>query len=200
MKNNDPRGAVVLVFFAVLVALVNFFIANWKIILALVIVGFILYIIFSGEETSQNDSTEDEVTQAESKLPPMPYDAIESAKIARARQIFDESYELVQTSDNIVTVNNRFGDCLQFAHQLQNAVAAEIFDEAGKVVLFNRAVDRYLARQFSEIQNLKTERGKKNRVGKILQTIESLGYMPHESKLYAKRKVEELSAEKIFNA
>ena len=200
-KQNDGGWIAILIIVAVLWAVIKFIGEYWQILLALSAVGLFVYIIFSagGKSGGSYQDARDtiyEVKETPPQLPPMPY-SNETADAARLINIFIESMNLVETSANIETVNDRYGDCLRFGAKLA-AIPLADFDvyrkelerlqrPEQKINLFDAAIDRYLGKQIAELENLQRAAAKEKRVEKILATLNRLEYMPEASKNYARK-------------
>ncbi|MBQ3337587.1 MAG: hypothetical protein IJG80_09310 [Selenomonadaceae bacterium] len=200
-KQNDGGWIAILIIVAVLWAVIKFIGEYWQILLALSAVGLFVYIIFSAGGKSGGSyqdacDTICEVKETPPQLPPMPY-SNETADAARLINIFIESMNLVETSANIETVNDRYGDCLHFGAKLA-AIPSADFDvyrkeferlqrPEQKINLFDAAIDRYLGKQIAELENLQRAAAKEKRVEKILATLNRLEHMPEASKNYARK-------------
>lgn len=114
---------------------------------------------------------------------------VDAMQIQRLLEIYYESLELVKTSENIETVDSRFGVLEEVGRKLEKMPTNELDNfraeyyslDADKI--FADAATRYLRRQMREISNLKTDKGVARRIEKIIGVINSLEHMPPNIKI-----------------
>ena len=159
-KTNDFKIWLLIIGAAVIWSMVEFALQYWYVITIIAaVIGAILYY-------GKNNNGVDEV------------------QIQRLLEIYYESLELVNTSENIETVDSRFGVLEEVGRKLEKMPTNELDNfraeyyrlDAEKI--FVDAATRYLRRQMREISNLKTDKGVARRIEKIIGVINSLEHMP----------------------
>ena len=159
-KTNDFKIWLLIIGAAVIWSVVEFALQYWYVFAIIAaVIGAILYY-------GKNNNGVDEV------------------QIQRLLEIYYESLELVNTSENIETVDSRFGVLEEVGRKLEKMPTNELDNfraeyyrlDAEKI--FADAATRYLRRQMCEISNLKTDKGVARRIEKIIGVINSLEHMP----------------------
>lgn len=150
--------------------------------------------MFSSKKKEPGETQEDYIIQVNQNEN---YDHIQ-----RLMDIFYESLDIINTTANIETANNRYDDLIRTGSELVAIDSSELdefrqqyFDltnEESITNMFNSAIDRYFEKQLTEINKLKTEKGKQNRRNKIATLIGNLNNIPIKSKQYAKQKLDQL--------
>jgi hypothetical protein len=101
----------------------------------------------------------------------------------------EETITLIQTSKNADTVVSR----LQFLESLRDRLKAasysqldDVIDSINKVLnnkvgLINMAIQRNLDSEFEKIRELKTEKGRLNRLNRFFEAMETIENLPTEN-------------------
>lgn len=176
------------------------FVEYWPFFVAVFVIGFVILVIKASKNLPDHPPNEPpelvSVTVVNKGTTSNPEELAQAQKLLST---FRESEEILNESNDIATVDSRYTIMMNVGNEISKSQIAELIDVQRHFVndikpkeIFNKAAQRFVATQASEISQLKTKAEKLRRIEKVDYTIDGLHNMPREIKNYSKKLLRDL--------